>query len=132
MRIMLDTNIIISIVIFNSEKLKQLLTKICDNYSLVLSSYIIKEVEDVTKRKFPNKVEDIEKFLYKLPYEMEYVTSKIDMKMIPNISDVKDMPVLYSAIVSDVDILITGDKDFEDVEIERPEIMTVIEFLEKY
>lgn len=132
MRIMLDTNIIISIVIFNSEKLKQLLTKICDNYSLVLSSYIIKEVEDVTKRKFPNKVEDIEKFLYKLPYEMEYVPSKIDMKMIPNIRDVKDMPVLYSAIVSDVDILITGDKDFEDVEIERPEIMTVIEFLEKY
>ncbi len=132
MRVMLDTNIIISIVIFNSEKLKQLLIRICDNYSLVLSSYIIKEVEDVTKRKFPNKVEDIEKFLYKLPYEMEYVPSKIDIKTIPNIRDCKDMPILYSAIVSDVDILITGDKDFEDVEIERPEIMTAIEFLDKY
>ena len=46
--------------------------------------------------------------------------------------DEKDVPVLYSAIISDVDILITGDKDFNDVDVEKPEIMTVSEFLEKY
>ena len=36
------------------------------------------------------------------------------------------------AIIADVDILITGDKDFEDVKIEKPEIVTPNEFYEKY
>lgn len=31
------------------------------------------------------------------------------------------MPILVSAFLSDVDILITGDKDFFDVEIDKPE-----------
>ena len=40
--------------------------------------------------------------------------------------------ILYTAIIENVDILITGDKDFKDVKIERPEILTCTEFLEKY
>ena len=48
------------------------------------------------------------------------------------IRDADDEKVLYSAIISDVDILLTGDKDFSDVDIERPEILTPHEFLEKY
>ena len=48
------------------------------------------------------------------------------------IRDDKDYMVLHTAIVADVDILITGDKDFTDVEIERPEILIPKEFLEKY
>jgi len=56
MRIMLDTNILISIVIFNSEKLKQMLVNICDKHTLVLSSYVIEELENVVERKFPSKV----------------------------------------------------------------------------
>jgi len=39
---------------------------------------------------------------------------------------------LNSAIVSDVDIFITGDKDLEYIDIDKPEIMTATEFLEKY
>ena len=31
----------------------------------------------------------------------------------------------------DVDIFITGDKDFEDVDIYKPEIISATEFLEK-
>jgi predicted nucleic acid-binding protein len=34
--------------------------------------------------------------------------------------------------IADVDIMITGDKDFKNIEIERPEIVTPKEFLEKY
>ena len=49
-----------------------------------------------------------------------------------DIRDIKDYPVLYTAIIEDVDILITGDKDFKDIDIEKPEIMTPTEFLEFY
>ena len=132
MRIMLDTNILISIAIFNSEKLKEMLTHICTNHTLVLSSYIIQELEDVTERKFSSKKKDMDEFLYNLPYELEYTPSTILDEKAMLIRDIKDVPVLYSAIISDVDILITGDKDFDDVKIEKPEIMTANEFLEKY
>lgn len=63
MRIMLDTNILISVAIFNSNKLKELLVNICDKHTLVLSSYIIKELEEVTDRKFPSKRKDLDEFL---------------------------------------------------------------------
>lgn len=48
------------------------------------------------------------------------------------IRDKDDEKVLYSAVVSDVDVLVTGDKDFFDIEIERPDIVSHLEFLQKY
>jgi len=49
-----------------------------------------------------------------------------------NIRDECDYPVLYTAILEGIDIIITGDKDFDGIDIEKPEIMSVIEFTEKY
>ena len=132
MRIMLDTNILISIAIFNSKKLKQMLVDICDKHTLVLSSYVIEELESVVKRKFPSKVNNLARFLYKIPYELNYTPKEIIEDNDIDIRDPKDLPILNSAIVSDVDIFITGDKDFDDVNIEKPDILTATEFLEKY
>jgi len=132
MRVMLDTNILISIIIFNSARLKKLLVKICQEHTLVLGSYIINELEDVIDRKFPGKQRHLQDFLVNLPYELEYTPDIILEETAIKMRDIKDIPVLYSAILADVDILITGDKDFEDVDIERPEIMTATEFLEMY
>lgn len=42
----------------------------------------------------------------------------------------KDQPILNVAIVSDVDIILTGDKDFLSLEMEHPRCMTVTQFLE--
>jgi len=129
---MLDTNILISIAIFNSEKLKELLEYICENYQLVISSTIIDEVRDVVERKFPDKEENMEKFLYKLPYEYEYVPDSVIKEHTVEARDPKDTPILYSAIVSDVDVFVSGDKDFEDIIIDKPEILKPSEFLNKY
>ncbi len=46
------------------------------------------------------------------------------------IRDAKDQPILNAAIVSDVDIILTGDKDFLGLDMERPKCMTVAQFLE--
>jgi predicted nucleic acid-binding protein len=48
------------------------------------------------------------------------------------IRDKKDYPVLYTAIIEDVDVLITGDKDFGSIEIETPDVVTPARFMEKY
>ncbi len=132
MRIMLDTNILISIVIFNSQKLKTMLINICEKHKLILNSYIIQELQEVIERKFPNRKKDMEEFLFKIPYELEYVPNTIFEKDLFNLRDIKDIPILYSAIISNVDILITGDKDFESIDIDKPEIMTPAEFCERY
>ena len=94
-------------------------------HQLVLSSYVVEELKSVVKRKFPAKEYAIEKLLMVMSYEYVYET-------LFNIRDCKDYPVLYTAIIEDVDILITGDKDFSDVNIEKPEIITPGEFIEKY
>ena len=66
-----------------------------------------------------------------MSFEYVYTPDEIDREMFM-IRDVKDYPVLYTAVIEDVDILITGDKDFADINIEKPEILTPTEFVEKY
>ena len=132
MRVMLDSNIIISIAIFDSKNLKNMLTELCERHQLVLCSYIIDELNDVIAKKFPTKQKELDNFLLKIPYEIEYTPKNIpDIKAL-EMRDVKDKPILYSAITADVDILITGDKDFDNLDIEKPEIMTATRFLELY
>jgi len=132
MRVMIDTNTIISIVVFDSSILKNMLNEVCDHHQLVLCSYIIDELNEVVARKFPTKQKVLDNFLMKIPYEIEYTPKSIpNMKEI-EMRDTKDEPILYSAITANVDILITGDKDFDDVGVEKPEIMNATRFLELY
>jgi len=46
--------------------------------------------------------------------------------------DISDAPILYTAITEGIDVLITGDKDFHDIDIEMPAIMTVTNFINRY
>ena len=48
------------------------------------------------------------------------------------IRDKDDYIILHTSIIEDVDVFITGDKDFEDIDIEKTEILTATEFIEKY
>lgn len=40
--------------------------------------------------------------------------------------------VKMSAIIEEVDLLVTGDKDFSDIDIEKPEIMSPAQFMERF
>ena len=104
---------------------------ITSDHELVLSSFVIDELNAVAERKFPSKKSAIDHFLSQLSYEMVY-TPQIMKAGLFEIRDINDYPVLYTAIFEDVDILITGDKDFLDVAIDKPEIITPAEFIEKY
>lgn len=85
----------------------------------------------VADRTFPQKKEVIDIFLSELNYELVYTPHKMKDNLF-TIRDVNDYPVLYTAIIDNVDILITGDKDFLGIDIEKPEILTPANFLEKY
>ena len=131
MRIMIDTNILISIFVFPSPTMYRLVDTITDRHTIVLPSYVIDELKSVIRRKFPIKYKLLDTFLLELPFEYAYTVEKIDASKYPHIRDKKDLPILVPAIIEDVDILITGDKDFTDVDIEKPEILTPAQFLER-
>lgn len=131
MRIMLDTNVLISALLFPGVKMNAMMETLYTKHDLVLSSYVVDELKDVVNRKFPQKKASIDKLLFLMSYEYVYTPSEMDDSLF-EIRDIKDYPVLYTAIVEDIDILITGDKDFSDIDIEKPEIMTPAEFMEEY
>jgi len=131
MRITLDTNILISAILFPDGRINELIRVIAAKHKLILSSFVIEELIGVIKRKFTGKKEAVDRFLSKFPYEMVYTPKEMRQDLF-QIRDEKDYPVLYTAIMEDVDILITGDEDFSDIEMERPEILTPTQFLEKY
>lgn len=111
MRIMLDTNVLISALLFPGGRMDVMMNCIFLQHQLVLSSYVVDELKSVVKRKFPKREKTIEKLLMMMSYEYVYTPKDMDDSMF-SIRDGKDYPVLYTAIIEDVDILITGDKDF--------------------
>jgi putative PIN family toxin of toxin-antitoxin system len=132
MRIMVDTNVLISTLVFRSEHLTKVIEKATEEYTLVLCSYVIDEIYNVVERKFPEHKSTINKFLSKLSFELVYSPKEIEGERLFDIRDENDYIILHTAIIEDIDILITGDKDFAAVDIDRPEILTPTEFLSKY
>ena len=131
MRVMIDTNVLVSILLFPGQQMNKLMYKITTEHRLVLSSYVVNELLNVTRRKFKNKVETVDLLLSQLPYELVY-TPKQPKPGLFEIRDEKDYPVLYSALAESVDIFITGDKDFDGLDLEKPEIISPAGFLDKY
>jgi len=131
MRVMLDTNILVSAFVFRSRKIYAVIDYIVSHHELVISSYVVDELKDVVNRKFPNMAGALDEFLMTLSFTLAF-----SPKLIPTglfeIRDISDAPILYTAIIEGVDILITGDKDFDDVEVEKPDIMTIADFEKKY
>ena len=128
---MLDTNVLISALLFPGTKMDAMMNRIFTQHQLVLSSYVVEELKNVVRRKFPKKEQVIDKLLLMMSFEYVYTPKEIEDGLF-DIRDVKDYPVLYTAIIEDVDILVTGDKDFADIDIEKPEIMTPAEFMEEF
>jgi len=104
---------------------------IVSNYELVLPSYIVDELRDVVNQKFPKVISQLDAFLTTFSFTLAYTPHTIPTGLF-EIRDMADAPILYTAIIEGIDVFITGDKDFDDVEIEKPVIMTISEFENVY
>lgn len=135
MRITLDTNIYISVFVFQSKRLGQMLNFIGLNHNIIMSSYVLDELREVVEEKFPAKSAALDAFLTSIPFEYFYSPKILPDSLGFEIRDGDDAAVLYSAILSGADILITGDKDFSEISArtqEIPKIMTPAQFMEWY
>lgn len=94
MKILIDTNILISAVLFPHSKPAKALP-------------------------------DAEVLLSELSYELIPAISHTQKQ----IRDIKDQPILNAAMLYNIDIILTGDKDFLSLNMEQPKCMTTAQFL---
>lgn len=131
MRVMLDTNILISAFLFKSKNMNALIEKLSKEHEIIICSYTIEELKELIKVKFKVDIKELDEFLRDFPFDLVYSPMNIEEKLF-NIRDKDDYIILYTAMIENVDVFITGDKDFDDVDIERPEIMNARKFLDRY
>ena len=125
MRILIDTNILFSALIRPKSVPAAALLHAVLEHNIILCDRNISELKDILQRKAPQLLPDAEVLLAELSYELipavDYAAKLI--------LDAKDQPILNAAIVFDVDMILTGDKDFLSLNIERPKCVTPAEFL---
>jgi len=131
MKVMLDTNILISAFVFKSKKMNQLIYKLSKEHEIIICSYTVEKLKELINSKFKVSQKDLDEFLKDFPFNLVYSPTNVENKLF-EIRDKDDYIILHTAIIEDVDVFITGDKDFDNIDIDKPEIMNATEFLEKY
>lgn len=131
MRVMLDTNILISAFVFKSSIMNELINELSNEHEIMIASYCVDEIKNVTNSKFNINNKKLEKFFSTFPFTILYSPNDVNEEIF-EIRDKNDYIILYTAITKNVDVFITGDKDFKEIKIDKPEILTAVEFLKKY
>ena len=134
MRILIDTNILISASLFpDSLPARAYYLAVCPPNKGIVCDQNIDEFRAVYNRKFPHKLSVMEHFLAQALLTLQVVSTSVDAESKESeIRDVKDRPILRAAIQADADVILTGDKDFLESGIRKPKILTAREFIDLY
>ena len=131
MKIMLDTNVLISAFVFGG-RAGRLLGKLFESeHELYVSNYVDEEFKAKLEMKWPEKASKV----YELFHAMNFHFCESTDKKLGNLLDAKDIPVLSDALSYKVDMILTGDKDFLEADLEEPLIFSpgmLDDFLEQH
>ena len=120
MKIMLDTNVLISALVFGGKTKLLLENLILTEHELFVSKYVFDEFSAKLKLKWADKHQKLISILRKMNFNFCSSTDQI----LGDLRDKKDIPVLSDALFHNVDVLLTYDKDFLDAEITKPLIFS--------
>ena len=132
MRCFIDTNILISAGLFpDSVPAKTLQKALSPPNTAIVCDYSLDEMHRVINKKFPAKARDLDLFLYRLLFTVELVSTPVSVHdSEAEIRDIKDRPILRTALKANADVLITGDKDFLDSAVTNPIIISAAGFMQ--
>lgn len=82
MRVFVDTNIVISAMLFPDGKVAKVFSHLLEKHTVIISSYIKKECKEVFEKKFPLKKEQLDIFFGGISFEEFKAPKKIDKKNI--------------------------------------------------
>lgn len=127
MRVLVDTNIIISALLFPRSTPATAVEVVLQEHRLVLTEWVLSELREVVGRKRPDLLPVLEVFLESIDFEL----ARPGEPSVP-ISDPDDQPIIDAAVASAVDVIVTGDKHFLTLKLESPRILTARGFIEEY
>ena len=132
MRIMIDTNVIISAALFpNGRAAKAFYKAMLPPYEPMICDYIVEELRKKFIEKFPDKQSEMEEFLHNALNFIELVNTPDKAEESEElIRDPKDRPILRAALNEHAELFLTGDKDFLDSSVSDPRIVSVATFLD--
>jgi putative PIN family toxin of toxin-antitoxin system len=120
MKIMLDTNVLISALIFGGQT-GTLLSMLFDSkHELYVSDYIDCEFKAKLESKWPDKAEKV----YNLYHRLNIHFCESTNVNCGQLRDAKDIPILSDALYHNIDLILTGDKDFLEADLEHPLIFS--------
>ena len=120
MRILIDTNVLISAFVFGGKAGKLLELLFCTEHVLLISDYVDSEFKAKLGQKWPNKADEI----YSLDHALPFVFCQSSSELFGKLRDEKDIQVLSDAIFHKADIILSGDKDFLESELEKPQVFS--------
>lgn len=131
MKVLIDTNIFISAILNpDGSPSKAFFKAVTHPNKGLICEQNLDELRRVFNRKFSTKLSALEKFLASALTTIEVVpVPNREYALENSIRDMMDRLILRASIKADVDILLTGDKDFLESGIKRPRIMTASEFI---
>jgi len=128
MRVVFDTNIFISALIFPGSQAGKAINRIIGEASLILSPAILKEVLAVLSRKFSRDREELAKVAVNLAGLALMVSpeTRIDI-----LQDEPDNRILECAVAGGADLIVTGDKAMLELrEFEGIRIVSLRDYLQ--
>ena len=116
MRILIDTNVLISAFVFKGRAGTLLELLFDTEYELLVSDYVDSEFKAKLWQKWPDKAGAVYSLYRTLPFTFCGSTDEMQ----GTLRDRKDVPVLSDALFHHVDIILSGNKDFLEAGLERP------------
>lgn len=95
-------------------------------HELYVSDYIDQEFIEKLRDKWPKLAENV----YNLYHQLDINFCRSTEEVLGQVRDIKDIPVLSDALYHHIDVILTGDKDFLEAEIEYPLIYSPAMMLE--
>ncbi len=126
-RVLVDTNVVISALLFPNSTPARALALVLDEHRLVLTEWIIDELHEVVGRKRPDLLAALDALLAGIDYELVGPGAPS-----APISDPDDQPIIDAAVAGAVDVIVTGDKAFLSLVLDRPRILTARDFLDSF
>lgn len=133
MRLLVDTNILISAALFpDSVPARAFAKAVTPPHEAVVCDYSLDEMHRVFNRKFPHRLNDFARFVSFMTMAVEMAGTPEEKERVEEesaIRDVNDRPILRAAVNAGVSVILTGDKDFLESGITRPKCLTAAAFL---
>ena len=132
MRVLIDTNVLISAAL-NADGVPFQAYKKASSYPNkgLICEQNVDEMKRIFNKKFPTKLSALDKFLSMALLTLELIpVPELEAQEESQIRDVNDRPILRAAIWAMADILLTGDGDFLEAGLNKPQIMTPAVFLD--